>query len=131
MTKQRYQFQRQAYQNAKFSSVAEAYRPDPPSPAGVNFYHSYRCLSTQRRPHARPRAMPRALFSFTNNNLFYYKQYYCQRVQCILLSEQSILLENNTILLPEQSILLENNTILPILQSYVDRSAQRTTISIV
>ena len=32
------------------------------------------CLSTQRRPHARPRAMPRAVFSFTNNNPFYYKQ---------------------------------------------------------
>ena len=32
------------------------------------------CLSTQRRPHARPRAMPRAVFSFTNNNPFHYKQ---------------------------------------------------------
>ena len=32
------------------------------------------CLSIQRRPHARPRAMPRAVFSFTNNILFYYKQ---------------------------------------------------------
>ena len=27
------------------------------------------CLSTQRRPHARPRAMPRAVFSFTNNTV--------------------------------------------------------------
>ena len=60
------------------------------------------CLSTQRRPHARPRAMPRAIFSFTNDNPFCYKQ-------SIQLSEQSILLENNTILLPEQSILLQNN----------------------
>ena len=32
------------------------------------------CLSTQKRPHARPRAMPRAVFSFKNNNPFYYKQ---------------------------------------------------------
>ena len=32
------------------------------------------CISTQRRPHARPRAMPRAVFSFKNNNPFYYKQ---------------------------------------------------------
>ena len=40
MTAQRYQFQRQAYQNATFSSVAEAYWPDPPSPAGVNFFLS-------------------------------------------------------------------------------------------
>ena len=27
------------------------------------------CLSTQKRPHARPRAMPRAVFSFTNNTV--------------------------------------------------------------
>ena len=32
------------------------------------------CLSTQIRPHVRPRAMPRAVLSFTNNNPFYYKQ---------------------------------------------------------
>ena len=32
------------------------------------------CLSTQWRPHVRPRAMPRAVFSFTNNNPFYHKQ---------------------------------------------------------
>ena len=32
------------------------------------------CLSTQRRPHVRPRAMPRTVFSFTNNNPFYHKQ---------------------------------------------------------
>ena len=31
------------------------------------------CLSTQRRAHARPRAMPCALLSFTNNTAFYYK----------------------------------------------------------
>ena len=46
------------------------------------------CLSTQTRKHVRPCAMPRAVFSFTNNNPFYYKQ-------SILLSEQSILLQNN------------------------------------
>ena len=32
------------------------------------------CLSTQWGPHVRPRALPRAVFSFTNNNPFYYKQ---------------------------------------------------------
>ena len=32
------------------------------------------CLSTQRRPHARPHTMPCALLSDTNNNPFYPKQ---------------------------------------------------------
>ena len=67
------------------------------------------CLSTQRQPHARPRAMPRAVFSFTNNNPFYYKQSILLSEQSILLSEQSILLSEQSILLSEQSILLENN----------------------
>ena len=31
--------------NAKFSSVAEAYRPDPPSPMGVNFF--LKCTSVR------------------------------------------------------------------------------------
>ena len=43
------------------------------------------CLSTQWGPHARPRAMLRALFSFINNNPFYYKQ--------------TVLSGNNTILM--------------------------------
>ena len=32
------------------------------------------CISTQRRPYARPRNVPHSLLSFTNNTPFYYKQ---------------------------------------------------------
>ena len=32
------------------------------------------CISTQRRPHARSLAVPRALLSVTNNYPFYHKQ---------------------------------------------------------
>ena len=39
------------------------------------------CLSTQKRPHVRPRTMPRSVFSFTNNNPFYHKQSYYQNNQ--------------------------------------------------
>ena len=63
------------------------------------------CNTTQRRTHARPRAMPRAVFSFTNNNPFYYKQ-------SILLSEQSILLQNN------QSYFENNQSYWKTIQSY-------------
>ena len=47
-----------------FSSVAEAYRPDPPSPAGVNFFltsnqtgHFRRFISLHRRPQDRRKAL--------------------------------------------------------------------------
>ena len=39
MTTQRYQFNAKPIKMLSFPSVAEAYRPDPPSPAGVNFYY--------------------------------------------------------------------------------------------
>ena len=55
--------------------------------------------------------MPRAVLSFTDNNLFYHKQ-------SILLSEQSILLQNNQSYFENNQSYFENNTILPILQSY-------------
>ena len=82
------------------------------------------CITTQRRTHARQRAMPRAVFSFTNNNPFYHKQSilsgnnqsYFENNQSYLENNQSYF-ENNQSYLENNQSYFENNTILPILQS--------------
>ena len=53
------------------------------------------CLSTQRRPHVRPRAMPRAVLSFTNNTVDKeYNQSYFENNQSYFENNQSYF-ENN------------------------------------
>ena len=74
-------------------------------------------LSRQWGPHVRPRAMPgampRAVLSFTNNTVDKeYNQSYFENNQSYFENNQSY---------------FENNTILPILQSYNDWSAVKTT----
>ena len=70
------------------------------------------CLSTQWRPHARPRAMRRALLSFTNNTAFFYKQSPLPIHSRLLLENNSLLLVNNSLLLVNNSLLLVNNRLL-------------------
>ena len=53
------------------------------------------CLSTQRRPHARPCAVPHALLSDRNNTTFYYKQLLLPIQNRLLLEKNSLLLVNN------------------------------------
>ena len=87
-----------------------------------NICHSliFKYATLTWRPHARPRALPRALLSLTNNNPFYLKQYCRQRVQWIFKSEQSILLSEQY-----NPTRKQYNSINPTNPS--DRSAQRTT----
>ena len=82
------------------------------------------CISTQRRPHARPRAMPRALLSFTNNNPFYHKQYRRQRVQYFRSPNNGSEVENNSSEVGNNRSEVQNNK-LRLLRPV--RSAQRTT----
>ena len=68
------------------------------------------CLSTQGRPHVRPRPMLRAPLSFANNNPFYHKQ--------------SLLPIHNRLLLENNNLLLENNR----MEEHNDRSAHPTLL---
>ena len=67
---------------------------------------------------------PHTVFSFTNNNPFYQKQYCRQRVQSLLPIHNSLLLENNSFL----PLLLENNSLLLPTYCLGDRSRSLTLL---
>ena len=72
------------------------------------------CLSTQRRPHARPRAMPRAVFSFTNNTVDKeYNQSYFENNQSYWKTIQSYQSYNPTMIEVPKKLLPAPNKFYP------------------